>query len=210
MQFINCLIVDDHPLFAKGLESYILETEPSAQCFWVKNCFDAIDTMQQMAFDFVFVDIHLGNENGTIVVKEARQKSPESFCVAMSGDDNVFLARQMIKEGASSFISKALTDEHLCNAIVDVINKKSSLPDWLLNAPPSLEDELNELPSRLFEIVIMIVGGENNKVISLAQGITEDAVKSQIKRLYAKLDVSTRTEFMAKYAAALRNMEKLR
>ena len=59
----------------------------------------------------------------------------------------------------------------------------------------------------LFEIVKMIVAGESNKVIALNQEISEDTVKSQIKRLYAKLGVSTRSEFMAKYATALRNLE---
>ena len=128
----------------------------------------------------------------------------------MSGDNNVFLARSMVEAGASSFISKSLADEQLRDAIVDAINKKPNLPDWLQNTQPELEDELNNLPSRLFEIVSMIMMGESNATIALAQDISENALKSQIKRLYEKLGVSTRAELMAKYAAALHNLEKLR
>lgn len=207
MQYTTCLIVDDHLLFTKGLEIYILEIEPRTQCFYAKDGSEAIDMLSQMAFDFVFIDVHLGDVNGVEVVKDVHAKSPNSFCIAMSGDNNVFLARAMVKAGARSFILKSSDADELRNAIGNVLKREPYVPEWLMNAAPSLEDELNDLPPRLFEIVKMIVAGESNKVIALTQDISEDTVKSQIKRLYAKLGVSTRSEFMAKYATALRNLE---
>ena len=201
MKHTTCLVVDDHLLFTKGLEAYILEVDPTIQCL------EAIAMLNQMVFDFVFVDVHLGDVSGVEVIKTIQATSAAAFCLAMSGDDNVFLARAMVKAGARSFILKSMGALELRRAIEKVLKKEPYVPEWLLNAPPSLEDELSELPPRLLEIVKMIVMGEPNKVIALNQNITEDTVKSQIKRLYAKLDVSTRTEFMAKYATALRNME---
>ena len=207
MKHTTCLVVDDHLLFTKGLEAYILEVDPTIQCFYAKDGLEAIAMLNQMVFDFVFVDVHLGDVSGVEVIKTIQATSAAAFCIAMSGDDNVFLARAMVKAGARSFILKSMGALELRRAIEKVLKKEPYVPEWLLNAPPSLEDELSELPPRLLEIVKMIVMGEPNKVIALNQNITENAVKSQIKRLYAKLDVSTRTEFMAKYATALRNME---
>jgi DNA-binding CsgD family transcriptional regulator len=55
----------------------------------------------------------------------------------------------------------------------------------------------------------MIAAGLSNKEIAVAQDTTENAVKAQIKRLYQHTDTLTRSEFIVKYAKALRHLEQI-
>ena len=206
----TCLIVDDHLLFAKGLERYILERDPSVTCSWAKDYPEALAYLQNMEFDFIFVDIHLGRDNGVDVVKTACEKYPDIYCVAMSGDENVFLAKSMIMSGACSYISKAIGSTALRKAIDNALDKEPSIPIWLIQSiksPNSPEEELNSLAPRLIEIAKMIVDGSSNKTIANHQGVTENTIKTQVRRLYQKTGVSTRSQFISKFLSPIRNME---
>lgn len=207
MPYQKCLIVDDHLLFAKGLEGYIHELNLGIECSHASEIAEALELLEHRAFDYVFVDIHLGESNGVEVVKYACEKNPNVYCVAMSGDKNVFLARNMMLSGASNFILKSLKSNELRKTIDDVINKSSQVPYWVFAPTASPEEELAKLPPKLLQISKMIVDSDSNKKIAASLDVSENTVKSQIKRLYEKLNISKRSEFITKYAAALQNLD---
>ena len=66
--------------------------------------------------------------------------------------------------------------------------------------PPVLRDEATvvALPSRLVDVLELLVQGLDNATIGARLYITEDTVKTHVKRLYARLGASNRA-----HAAAL-------
>jgi two-component system nitrate/nitrite response regulator NarL len=203
----TCLIVDDHILFAQGLTDFIARIDRTIHITAVTGYAEAQQALREIVFDYVFVDIHLGDKNGRGIVETSLRRNREAFCIAISGDENTYLAKSMIRSGAKCFISKASSEIELQQAIAQVLDYKISVPAWLLEKSISQEDKLCALPKRLLEISHLIVSGASNKEIAMTQSVTENSVKSQIKRLYAKTDVSNRAEFASRFASALRNLE---
>jgi DNA-binding NarL/FixJ family response regulator len=206
VSYQNCLIVDDHLLFARGLERYINDLNLAIECNIASDEPEALQRLSQKEFDFIFVDIHLGGTNGLEVVKYAREKNPDAYCVAMSGDKNAFLARNMMLAGASNFILKSLKSDELYRTLDDIINMRSQIPQWVFMPSSTPEDDLARLPPKLLQISKMIIKGGSNKEIANRLDITENTVKTQIKRLYEKMNVSKRSEFITKYSSALQNL----
>ena len=207
MSHQNCLIVDDHLLFAKGLERYIHDLNVTIECTFASDKTEALKYLSQINFDFIFIDIHLGDTNGIEVLQFAREKNSSSYCVAMSGDQNIFLARNMLHAGASNFVLKSLNRNELHKTLDDVINKRSQIPTWVIMPSSTPEDQLNNLSPKLLEISKLIANGDSNKQIANKLNVTENTIKTQIKRLYEKLNVSKRAEFITKFSSALQNVE---
>jgi DNA-binding NarL/FixJ family response regulator len=115
----------------------------------------------------------------------------------------------MFAAGATSFISKKSNGSELRSAITKVLKRQKYVPVWMLSAKQPLEDMLTRLPPKLFQLSKMIAAGLSNKEIAVAQDTTENAVKAQIKRLYQHTDTLTRSEFIVKYAKALRHLEQI-
>lgn len=59
-------------------------------------------------------------------------------------------------------------------------------------------EQFNDLSSREWEVVKLLMEGKSNKLIALALGISERTVEFHLKNIYTKLHVSTRVELILK------------
>ena len=59
-------------------------------------------------------------------------------------------------------------------------------------------EQFNDLSSREWEVVKLLMEGKSNKLIALALGISERTVEFHLKNIYTKLYVSTRVELILK------------
>jgi DNA-binding NarL/FixJ family response regulator len=209
MNYQTSLIVDDHVLFADGLANYIHKIAPHVQCSITKDVAEAMDLLEVMIFDFVFIDIHLANAKGLEVINALKLKGSNAFVIAMSGDNNAFFVRSMLNAGAASFISKATNDDELKTAVQHVLSGRAYVPAWLAVAESTPEEKLNALSPRLLQVAGFVVLGKTNKEIALLQDVTEQTIKTQKETLFEKTGVSNTTEFTNMYSHALRNLKDI-
>lgn len=62
--------------------------------------------------------------------------------------------------------------------------------------------EVGTLPPRLREVLGELLAGRSEKEIALQVGLSRHTVHDHVKRLYRRLDVSSRPELMALFVAA--------
>ena len=67
---------------------------------------------------------------------------------------------------------------------------------------------LNQLSKREWEVVQLLLQGKSNKLIALSLGISIRTVEFHLKNIYAKNQISSRTELILKLANTKGSMEK--
>src|SRR5438132_8009613 len=71
------VIVDDHPLFRKGLEQLIHSHDGFAICGEAGNAAEAMEVIRKIMPDLAIVDVSLPGANGIELIKNIRVEFPK-------------------------------------------------------------------------------------------------------------------------------------
>ncbi len=92
--------------------------------------------------------------------------------------------------------SLSSTCSHFSTRLAELRQQSDSVPDPL--AKPSIEEIVQRLTPREIQIAILVAKGLTNTEIGAELWITQNTVKQALKRMFRKLEVSARTEMVAK------------
>ncbi len=98
------LVVDDEPNILKTLVMGLESIGFSVKGFG--NPLDALESFSAMVYDIAFIDLMMQPIDGMEVLKELRQKSPETTCVMITAHGSIDSAVEAIKAGAFDFLQK--------------------------------------------------------------------------------------------------------
>ncbi len=125
----SVIIIDDHPLFSRGL-SQLIETQASYKVnFIAKNRTEAIDIMKNNDPDLAIVDLNLGQEDGLELIKEILSMKPETKVLVISMHDERFYAERALKAGARGYIMKEEAESSVITAITTVMKGETYLSE---------------------------------------------------------------------------------
>ena len=200
MAEIKILIIDDHLLFADGLEMMLAEISPDVTLErWtqVQTAIDQQDTLE--SYDLALVDLHLPERDGFSFLQLLHAKRLHLKTVVVSGTESQAEIERAIASGAHGFISKDSGKHEMLQGIRAVLAGKRYLPpkwrgqiSWPLpNAEPP-QNPMAKVGPRQLEVLKMMGDGLQNKQIASVLGISVSAVKSHIKILFTALGVKNR------------------
>jgi DNA-binding NtrC family response regulator len=111
-------IIEDDPLFSKMIK-HILATSGNYE---VRNFPDAQSFLTRVTSlpDVVTLDLGLPDMSGTDLMKKIKNLNPETEVIIISGQDNLQLAVQLLKEGAYDYITK---DENIKERVLHTLDK---------------------------------------------------------------------------------------
>src|SRR5215218_642650 len=171
MNRIGILVVDDHPLFRRGIR---MGLEGERDLLVVAEAADgptAIHAADQLAPDVVLLDISLPTMSGFDVARAVKRRHPRTAIVILTmheDDGHLFAA---IRCGADAFAAKAIEIEELVRLIRYVV-----APEPEATAP------------------WFVSQGLSNKEISSILRISDQTVKNNITSILRKLQVNDRTQ----------------
>ena len=123
----NVIIIDDHPLFSRGL-SQLIETQRDYKVIGMaKNRNEALTLLDNTKPDLAIVDLNLGQEDGLELIKDIIVIHPQTKILVLSMHDERFYAERAIKAGAKGYIMKEEAESQVINAIKTVTMVKSTL-----------------------------------------------------------------------------------
>ncbi|HXF70963.1 MAG TPA: response regulator transcription factor [Thermoflexus sp.] len=195
------LIVDDHPLFRKGVRDTLL-MEPGLQV--VGEASDgqtALDMILRLNPHLVLMDVHLPGLNGLDVIRQARAHGFEGAILVMTAYDSEEQMRHAIRIGANGYCSKDASPDVLLQNIRHVLSGRYLLGQRIATAA-EVRQMIGEarrtddwvLSPREREILQYVALGYSNKAIAERLGISQQTVKNHMTAILRKLDLSDRTQ----------------
>jgi two-component system, NarL family, nitrate/nitrite response regulator NarL len=195
---MKVLIVDDHPLVRKGLNT-ILTLEGMDVVGEARNHKDAIELFKTKEADLALIDLRLGDESGLDLIAEALQlKLGCKFIVLTSSTDETDFTRAK-KIGVDGYVLKEALPEELIHALRVIARGRKyydpGVMDLLIdsNNPVQVDGQFEQLTPKEKEVLLELGMGHSNKEISQKLDITEYTVKKHVSQVLAKLNLADRT-----------------
>jgi DNA-binding NarL/FixJ family response regulator len=200
---VRIALVDDHPLFVRGLELLIPHTsEGRAQVVGSTGDASAAATLVRRCLpDLALVDLHMPPPGGIRAIAAIRRTSPGVRVIAMSGLAETDLAIQALRAGAEGYLPKSSEPEELLPPLLAVLDGWAVLSAELLTA--LLVPVRSQLPTAALlddeERLLLQLIAKGNSTVEIAEKlhVSERTVKRLTASLLRKLRVSTRAEAAA-------------
>jgi RNA polymerase sigma factor (sigma-70 family) len=196
------LVVDDHPLVARGLAHFLRSASPASSVVSVTRWSEALALVRERGCPSVMVaDVWLGDDSSLAALGAWREACPDTPWLAISGDDNPGLQAQVRDAGAQGFVHKQESPELFAQAFQTVLRGEP----WFAQGGPAMaagapagsdrtQAALAELTPRQNDILALILRGLPNKRIGSELGISESTVKEHVSGILDKLGLRTRVE----------------
>ncbi|MBU3005234.1 response regulator transcription factor [Paraglaciecola arctica] len=195
------LIADDHPLYREALISALSPLFEKIDIVQADSLDSTLDALQQNTdFDLVLLDLNMPGCENFYGLLRVSQDFPKMPVVVVSASDSSEVVSKVINLGAKGFIPKATTTQTIANALIQIMDGKSWLPEGIEicieKDTPVLDIAklVGELTPKQFQVLKLLQDGLLNKQIAYDLSITEATVKAHISAVFRKLKVNTRTQ----------------
>jgi DNA-binding NarL/FixJ family response regulator len=200
---IRIVVVDDHTLFRRGLVGLLAEMEGFRVVGEASNGRDALTVIEAAEPDIVLLDVNMPEVNGIETLTALRKRGVNSPVLMLTISQHEEDLIGAIRAGANGYLLKNAEPETLRQTIRQVVAGKAVL------APEVTEQVFRLVRSGQFESVHLLTEREVEVLRFLAHGLTtaqtgsemfisENTVKTHVRHILEKLDVSNRAEAVAK------------
>lgn len=211
---IRVCIVDDHPIFRKGLIAILNQEERVEVVGECTTATEAIELIKTESPDLVFIDISLQGMNGIELCKYLHQNFPVlKICIISMYDESVY-ADRAIRAGARGYIMKQEAGKKVRDAIREISRGKYFLNDsikdrilsLLLNSPdtPGNKDCVHSLSDREFEVFQLVGRGMGNTEIGEELCISTKTIETYKRNIRRKLNLENSSD-LRKFAVQWRH-----
>lgn len=195
----RCLVVDDHSVVRQGLDILFGEIEDLELVGQAANGEEALEAIKDLDPEIVLMDVRLPGIDGVSAVKRIHQLAPNVKFVIFSAYGDKRLLSDAIAAGARGYVMKGSPPEDLLRAIRTVAEGKAFVDPSLSPALLMADGHASEQPlsEREREILQLLAEGYHTEEVARRIGLSVETVKSDTKRVIAKLQADTRTHAVA-------------
>jgi DNA-binding NarL/FixJ family response regulator len=201
-------IVDDHPVFRKGLAQLIDEERELKVTGEAESVADAIDLLHRSQPDLMIVDITLKDRSGMDLIEFLREHHPGLPILVISMHDESLYAERVLRAGALGYITKQELTSDVVSAVRQVLMGKrylsakmidALLGKMTLGAGGDGDDCMDVLSNRELEVFQLIGQGIKRSEIANMLTLSVKTIGTYHESIKKKLHLKSATELM-KYA----------
>lgn len=203
MDKTRVLIVDDHPLFRKGMRA-LLEALPEMEVVGeAANSDEALALANNLAPDVIVMDLQMPGESGLIATRAILNASPHIrilMVTLLDDSESVFTA---LRAGARGYILKDTDASEMARAVQAVSRGEAvfspaianRLIDFFAAPHPAVPKEVfPTLTEREREILRLIAQGHTNPEIARQLSLSVKTVHNYVSNIFSKLQVADRAQ----------------
>nr|WP_202629474.1 response regulator transcription factor [Cronobacter dublinensis] len=193
------LVVDDHPLVASGIASFLSTNCRFKQAFVVtneENCYRHI--RHNGPPRLLVIDFWLSSGTALNLLKEVKKMYPQVRLLVVSGDDYNNIWQKVFSAGGHGFVLKSEPPDLFSRAVFALLDDLTWFPEKNILAVTDNNENLRSynLTPRQLEILNMIMRGLPNKKIAIQLSISEPTVKEHTSNILKKIGVNSRVELI--------------
>lgn len=207
------LIVDDHPLFRKGMAQLLQAVPDFALVGEAAGGAEGLELAARLQPDLILLDLNMRDMSGLEVLRGLRTARSEARVIMVTVSDAGEDVVAALRDGVDGYLLKDMDPEDMLEALHEVAAGRVVIPrqlNHLLAAALRSESRpqsaaaagLTEQETRILE---KIAAGLSNKLIGRELDIAEGTVKVHVKHILRKLDLRSRVEAAVWAVEHLRN-----
>jgi DNA-binding NarL/FixJ family response regulator len=202
------VLVDDHPLFRKGLQEMIHSDGTFAVCGEAGNAAEAMALIRKLSPDMAIVDLSLPGANGIELIKNIRAEFSKVPILVLSMHDESLYAVRALRAGADGYVMKHEAMANVIHAIREVFNGRPYLSPAMAaqvitkfahRQAEGETDAVERLSDRELEILELIGKGHEVRQIAKLLHLSPKTVETHRAHIKDKLDLKNSRE-VARFA----------
>lgn len=202
------LIADDHAVVRAGFRQF-LEADPTMTLIGeAATGSETLDQLRKQAWDLVLLDIHMPDRSGLDILRHIQSGTPSVKVLVMSGLPEEQYAINVLRAGASGYLSKDSAPEELMKAVRTVLAGRryvsAALAEILvadLDGDPD-KPMHTRLSAREFQIFCKLAAGRGVSEIANELSLSVKTVSTYRSRILEKMSFRANADITS---YALRN-----
>lgn len=205
MERMRVLLADDHALFREGL-ARIIASQPDMEVVGEANDgLEAFVKAQELKPDLILMDVQMPGMDGLEATRQIKDALPETRIVMLTVRDDDEKLFEALKNGAQGYLLKEIRSQEMLAMLRGAMQGEAALSPALaghvlaefrrLSKHGVVEKESDSgLTEREQQVLVQVSQGATDKEIAEALTISLNTVKTHMRNILAKLQVSTRRE----------------
>src|SRR5690554_1578380 len=199
MSKIKVLIVDDQPIVREGIKGLLSISSEIEIVNDANNGQQAFDMISKEKPDVVLMDIRMPIMDGVQATKKIKETFDDVVVIILTTFEDDEYIIDALSYGASGYLLKDISAEHLIQAIIDGYHGNIMLPTKVAQkltsrlSKPKPEIDLEMFTNKEKEVIKLLVKGYSNQDIAGELYLSLGTVKNYVSQIYAKAEVSDRS-----------------
>lgn len=198
---MRLLIADDHNVVREGI-SYMLADEEDIEIVGeASSGEELLELIAGTPVDVVLLDVRMAGIGGLEALEQIGRNLPQIRVLMLSMHDEPGYVRRAIELGAAGYLLKSAGRDELLQAIRAVADGgvyiQGELVKPLVSDVAGAGGPSGHLSPREREVLQLVAHGSENKQIATDLGLSETTVKSYLRGIFERLEVTSRAEAVA-------------
>jgi DNA-binding NarL/FixJ family response regulator len=183
----------------------VLSADPRLRVVGLHRTAEEVSDTVLAGVDVLLVDVNLPGTSGVEFVRIAKAAHPARQFIMYTVQDDDHTLFEALRAGATGYVVKTAPPEQLVQAIIDVHQGGSPMSAGIarrvlasFNADRDRAKEFALLTERERQVLKELAKGHRYKEIADTLHLSIDTVRTHIRNLYDKLQVSSRTDALNK------------
>jgi two-component system, NarL family, invasion response regulator UvrY len=190
----HILIVDDHAVVRAGLRQFLQDDPQVTKVDEADSGQQAMEALRRVRYDLLILDINMPGRNGLDILRNVTSAHPETKVLIVSGYPERQYAVNVLKSGASGYISKESAPEELLKATHTVLGGRryvsATLAEQLVTDLDIDSDKPihSKLSEREFQIFCKLASGKAVSDIAHELCLSVKTVSTYRSRVLEKMN----------------------
>lgn len=194
---LKITVVDDHPIFLKGLLEVLQEELPTAHLESYKSSKAAQEKILENSPDIAILDLDMPDINGIKLGIILKQKLPKLKIIILTMHKELEILQSVISQGIDGYVFKDDAVSDLVFAIEDVLQGKQYVSKLTETEPQNSDDNLINSLTKTERLILQYIAIQfTSKEIAETMFISQKTVENHRNNISRKLNLSGSNSLM--------------